>query len=109
MKKMVFEYKETTNNADFIIELLELGFKNSIMEFHGEYFQQNFGIIMGTNVAPILANLFGKTGKFLKENTKNDPKMVWPIILKRYIGDGFGINKGYLKRMLNTELRNSTN
>ena len=28
------------------------------MQFNGEYFQQNFGIIMGTNVACILANLY---------------------------------------------------
>ena len=65
------------------------------MEFHGEYFQQIFGIIMGTNVAPILANLYlAKLEKFLKEITKNDPKMVWPIIFKRFIDDGFGITKG---------------
>ena len=43
------------------------------MKFHGEYFQQIFGIIMGTNVAPILANLYlAKLEKFPKEKTKND-------------------------------------
>ena len=52
MQELVFE------NADFIIDLLELVLANSLMEFHGEYFQQNVGIIMGTNVAPILANLY---------------------------------------------------
>ena len=28
------------------------------MSFNKEYFQQIFGIIMGTNLAPILANLY---------------------------------------------------
>ena len=41
------------------------------MEFDGEYFQQNFGIIMGTNVAPILANLYvAELEKMLKEKQK---------------------------------------
>ena len=95
MMELVFEYNEVLPNADFIIDLLELVLKNSLMEFHGEYFQQIFGIIMGTNVPPILANLYlAKLAKFLKEKTKNDPKMVWPIIFKRFIDDGFGITKG---------------
>ena len=42
------------------------------MEFHGEYFQQIFGIIMGTNVAPILANLYlAKLEKNLEGEKKN--------------------------------------
>ena len=35
-----------------------------------------------------------KLEKFLKEKTKNDPKIVWPILFKRFIYDGFGITKG---------------
>ena len=58
MKELIFEYKNVIPNADFIIELLNIVLENSLMEFHGEYFQQIFGIIMGTNVAPILANLY---------------------------------------------------
>ena len=58
----------------FVIDLLELVLENSVMEFHGEYFQQIFGIIMGTNVAPILANLYlAKLEKNLQEKTKNNP------------------------------------
>jgi len=50
---------------------------------------------MGANVAPILANLYlAKLEKILKEKTKNDPMMVWPILFRRYIDDGFGITKG---------------
>ena len=58
MKALVFEYKNEISNAEFIIDLLEIVLENSSMEFHGEYFQQIFGIIMGTNVAPIIANLY---------------------------------------------------
>ena len=57
LKELVFEYGDIILNTDFIIELLEIVLENSLMEFHGEYFQQIFGIIMGTTVAPILANL----------------------------------------------------
>ena len=32
--------------------------KNSPMSFHGEYFKQIFAIIMGTNLAPTLANFY---------------------------------------------------
>ena len=71
MKELVFEYKNIISNADFIIDLLELVLKNSLMEFHGEYFQQIFGIIMVTNVAPILANLYlAKLEKILKEKQR---------------------------------------
>ena len=54
MKELVNEYRNVISNADFVIDLLELVLDNSLLEFHGEYFQQIFGIIMGTNVAPIL-------------------------------------------------------
>jgi len=95
MKELVFEYRDVISNADFIIDLLEIVLENSLMEFHGEYFQQIFGIIMGTNVAPIIANLYlAKLEKILKDKSKNDPKMLWPIFFRRYIDDGFGITKG---------------
>ena len=41
------------------------------MTFNGEYFQQIFRVIMGTNVAPILANIYlAKLEKLLLENVK---------------------------------------
>ena len=50
---------------------------------------------MRTNVTPIIANLcLAKLEHFLKEKSKNDPKMIWPIFFRRYIDDGFGITKG---------------
>ena len=73
MKELIMEYRNVIPNADFVFDLLELVLENRVMEFHGEYFQQIFGIIMGTNVAPILANLYlAKLEKILKEKTKND-------------------------------------
>ena len=58
IKNLVFLYQNVIQNAHFIIELLDIVLKNSLMSFDKEYFQQIFGIIMGTNLAPILANLY---------------------------------------------------
>ena len=58
IKELVEEYRNVIPNANFIVELLEIVLHNSLMTFGGEYFQQIFGVIMGTNVAPILANIY---------------------------------------------------
>ena len=64
------------------------------MTFNGEYFQQIFGVIMGTNVAPILANIYlAKLEQILFEKSKTDSNLIWPITFKRFIDDGFGITK----------------
>ena len=108
MKEIVFEYKDVISNAEIIIDLLELVLEHSLMEFNGEYFQQIFGIIMGTNVAPILANLYlAKLEKILKEKTKHDPNLIWPKVFKRYIDDGLASQKDQ-KKMSNTGFQNST-
>ena len=61
------------------------------MMFDGEYFQKNFGVFMGTNVAPILANIYMATlENLLKEKCKTN-KIGWPLLFKRFIDDGFGI------------------
>ena len=45
------------------------------MTFNKEYFQQIFGIIMGTNLAPILANLYlAMLQEELKNKCKHDLK-----------------------------------
>ena len=47
------------------------------------------------NVAPILANIYlAKLEKLLLEKCKTDKKLVWPILFRRFIDDGFGITKG---------------
>ena len=108
MKEIVFEYKDVISNAEFIIDLLELVLEHSLMELNGDYFQQMFGIIMGTIVAPILANLYlAKLEKILKEKTKHDPKLGWLKFFKRYIDDGLALQK-HQEKMLNTGFQNST-
>jgi len=65
------------------------------MVFDGEYFQQIFGLIMGTKVAPILTNIYmAMLENELKQKCNADPKLIWPVLFKRFIDDGFGIIKG---------------
>ena len=59
------------------------------MTFDGEYFQQIFGLIMGKNVAPIFTNTYmAMLENELKAKCKTDPKLIWPILVKRFIDDG---------------------
>ena len=44
MKRLVFQYQSVISNARFILELLDIVLKNSLMSFDKEYFQQIFGI-----------------------------------------------------------------
>ena len=98
MKELVSFYPNELQNAQFILELLEITLKYNSMEFMGEVFVQIFGIAMGTNIAPILTNLYlAVLEKKLKEETKNDPKMKWPSLWRRFIDDGFGVIKGLKK------------
>ena len=53
MKKLVLQFQNVISNAHFVIELLDIFLKNSLMTFDRKYFQQIFGIIMGTNFAPV--------------------------------------------------------
>ena len=65
------------------------------MTFNGEYFQQIFRVIMGANVAPILANIYlAKLEKLLFQKSETDKKLIWPILFGRFIDDGFDITKG---------------
>ena len=58
IKKLCFDFQNVIPNARFIIKLLDLVLNSSLMVFDGKYFQQIFGLIMGTNVAPILTNIY---------------------------------------------------
>ena len=81
MKKLVFQFQNVIQNAHFVIELLEIVLKNSLMEFDKESFEQIFGIIMGTNLAPILANLYlAMLQEELKKKCKHDAKLKWPTL-----------------------------
>ena len=94
IKELVWKYGNVIPNVEFIVEFLDVILKNSLMTFDGEYFQQIFGVIMGTNVAPILANIYMATlENLLKEKSKTNTKIIWPVLYKRFIDDGFGITK----------------
>ena len=72
-----------------------------LISFDKEYFQQIFCIIMGTTVAPILANIYvAKLENELRKKRKSEPKLLWPILLKRFIADGFGIFYGTLNDIM---------
>ena len=58
IKKLCFNYQNATPNAHFIIESLDLVLNGSLMVFDVKYFQKIFGLIMGTNVVPILTNIY---------------------------------------------------
>ena len=49
MNKLVFQFQNIIPNVHFMIELLEIVLKNSLMTFDKAYFRQIFSIIMGTN------------------------------------------------------------
>ena len=91
-----------------VIDLLGLVLQNSVLSFDREYFQQIFDIIMGTNVAPILANIFmAMLENELRSKCILDPKLEWLGLLKKIIDDGFG---GFLmvqKKKSNIGLGNS--
>ena len=68
------------------------------MSFDKEYFQQIFGIIIDTNLASILANLYeAMLQEQLKKNCVHDKKLKWPTLFQRFIDDGFGIMEGKQK------------
>ena len=95
IKQLCFDFENVIPNAHFIIELLDLVLNSSLMTFDGEYFQQIFGLIMGTNVTPILTNIYmAMLENELKVKCKTDPKLIWPVLFKLFIDDGFDITKG---------------
>ena len=58
MKRLFFKYQNMIPNAHLILELMDLVLKGAIMKFQEEFFMQIMGIVMGTNLAPILANIY---------------------------------------------------
>ena len=60
IKKLCFDFQNVIPNAHFIIDLLELVLNSSLMVFDGEYFQQIFGLIMGTNFNKYIHGFAGK-------------------------------------------------
>ena len=75
MKKLVFLFQNVMQNAHFIIERLDIVLKNSLMTLDRKYFQQIFGIIMGTYLASILANLYVAMLQELTRKCVHDKKL----------------------------------
>jgi hypothetical protein len=89
--------QDTTDQGEreFVIDLLEFVLHTNLFEFDRKAFQQIFGIAMGTNLAPTLANIYlAILEKEIKESNKDDPNFKWPIYFKRFIDDIFGIMDG---------------
>ena len=61
---------------DDIIKMLNFLIDNIFVEFGGQIFQQSVGIPMGTNCAPLLADLFlySYEAEFIQTLTKNGDK-----------------------------------
>ena len=98
MKRLVFQFQNVIPNAHFVIELLDIVSKHSLMSFDKEYFQQIFGRIMGNNLAPILANVYlAMLQEELKKKCAHDKKLKWPTLFQTFIDDGFGIMEGKKK------------
>ena len=57
-EKAIFKYQNIIPNAHLIIELMELVLKSAVIKIQKEIFKQILGIVMGTNLAPILANIW---------------------------------------------------
>jgi hypothetical protein len=93
LREFLNKYPDRSN--EWVLDLLEFVLKNNIMEFNQQWFQQIMGVAMGTNVAPVFANIFLA---ILEVKIKNrcliDSKLIWPILFLRFIDDGFGVMEG---------------
>ena len=58
MKMLFFKYQNVIPNSHYIMELMELVLTSAVMKFQEEFFLQILGIVKGTNLAPILANIY---------------------------------------------------
>ena len=95
MKSLFFRYQNMIPNAHLILELMDLVLKGAVMKFQEEFFMQILGIVMGTNLAPILAYLYlAMLQEELKKKCVQDKKLKWPVLFQRFIDYGFGIING---------------
>ena len=102
MKKLFFRYQNVIPNAHLILELIELVLNCAVMKFQEDFFMQILGIVMGTNLAPILTNIYMailamKEEMYIICKNKN---IKWPKMFKRFIDDGLGGIKSNKKEFL---------
>ena len=76
---------------DEFCKLIKICVDATIFTFNGEFFQQKFGVAMGSPLSPILANL---CMEFIEKNfIASLPDNIKPIIWVRYVDDVFVIYK----------------
>ena len=92
IKELFFRYQNVILNTHFIyfLDRMELVLICAIMKFQEDFFRQILGIVIGTNLAPILNTIYMA---ILEEN------ITWPKVFKRFIDDGFGVIKSNKKRI----------
>lgn len=79
---------ERTNlNIGTILELLTICVKTTYFQYNNEYYQQDFGMAMGSPLSPFLSNIFMEDF----ESTHIENYNLKPIIWWRYIDDIFSI------------------
>ena len=97
MKKLFFRFQNVIPNAHFMMELMELVLNYAIMKFQEDFFMQILGIVMGTNLAPILTNIYMAVLEEELYIICKNKNITWPKMFKRFIDDGFGVIKSNKK------------
>ena len=82
IKILFFKYKNVIPNVRFFMELMDLMPNKAVTKFQEEFFLQILGIVMGTNLAPILANIYMAMLEELYIICKNKNK-IWPEFYKK--------------------------
>jgi len=91
MKRLFFKYQNMIPNAQLILELMDIVLKGAVMKFQEKFFMQILGIVMGTNLAPILANIYMAMLEEELQIICIRKNITWPKMFKRFIDDGFGV------------------
>ena len=70
------------------------------MKFQADFFLQILGIVMDTNLAPILANLYMAMLEVELYIICKKKNIQWPKMFKRFIADSFDVTKSNKKEFL---------
>ena len=93
MKKLFFRYQNFILNTHFIIELMEMVLNCAIMKFQEDVFMQILGIVMGTNLAPMLTDIYMAILDKELSIICTEKNITWPKMFKRSTDDEFGVIK----------------
>ena len=58
MQRLFFKYQSVIPNVHLILELIELVLSCAVLKFQKKFLNFFLGIVMCTNLAPILANIY---------------------------------------------------